>query len=263
MKCIGEGTAPCKNCVSAGLVCTYNAIPQKKGPKGSRAKVLSELRENQRNAQFTAGYPSELGIEGRTSSFAFARTQGLLPAGFVDSCVEFYFTNVYPSEPVLHRQKLQEATMNIERSTEAYCLVVALCAFTMLQANMDVSSNVALLPEIAQMSNVSIGHLLLEESVRVRGAYDYRENPTHLTVLTSWFYHGSYFSISKENTAWAYLREATTQAQLLGMHDEETYKHDLMDVSRKRVLYWALFMAERYLHLVQNYPHEHEKVTLI
>jgi hypothetical protein len=51
VKCIGEGTNPCKNCLSAGLACTYNAIPQKKGPKGSRAKVLSELRENQRNAQ--------------------------------------------------------------------------------------------------------------------------------------------------------------------------------------------------------------------
>lgn len=32
----------------AGLACTYNAIPQKKGPKGSRAKVLAEIREHQR-----------------------------------------------------------------------------------------------------------------------------------------------------------------------------------------------------------------------
>ncbi|KAF3037156.1 hypothetical protein E8E11_005995 [Didymella keratinophila] len=31
VKCIGEGTDPCKNCISASLACTYNAIPQKKG----------------------------------------------------------------------------------------------------------------------------------------------------------------------------------------------------------------------------------------
>ena len=42
-------------------------------------------------------------------------------------------------------------------------------------------------------------------------------------------------------------REATTQAQLLGMHEEETYKHDPLDTSRKRVLYWLLFIAERYV----------------
>ncbi len=226
-------------------MCTYNAIPQKKGPKGSRAKVLSELRVNQRNAQLVTGIPSDLGIEGRIPSFAYNRTQGLLPAGLVDSCIDFFFNHVYPSEPVLDRQKLQEAARKMERSTEAYCLVVALCAFVILQANMEVPSSVALLPEMAQMSNASIGQTLLEESVRIRGAYDYRENPTHSTVLTSWLYYASYFSLAKENTAWVYLREATTETQILGMHDEETYKQDPLDLSRKRTLYWALFMAER------------------
>jgi hypothetical protein len=107
----------------------------------------------------------------------------------------------------------------MERSTEAYCMIVALCAYVMIQANMKVSPSVLPRPEMAQMSNVGIGHVFLEESVRVRKSYDYRENPTHLTVLTSWFYCGSYFGLARENTAWAYLREATTQAQLLGMHD--------------------------------------------
>lgn len=245
VKCIGEGTNPCKNCVSAGLACTYNAIPQKKGPKGSRAKVLSELRENQRNAQLAAGFPQDLSYDGRTLSSTFARAQNLLPAGLVESCLDFFFANVYPSEPVLHRQKAQEAAVNMERSTEAYCMIVALCAYVMIRANMKVPTNMLSRPEIAQMSNLTLGHALLEESVRVRNGYDYRENPTHMTVLTSWFYCGCYFGLARENTAWGYLREATTQAQLLGMHDEETYKHDPLDISRKRVLYWLLFIAER------------------
>ncbi|RYN15871.1 hypothetical protein AA0115_g12720, partial [Alternaria tenuissima] len=53
------------------------------------------------------------------------------------------------------------------------------------------------------------------------------------------------------------LRDATTQAQLLGMHDEETYKHDPLDISRKRVLYWLLFIAERTYAL-----HKHRPITL-
>ncbi|KAF2823389.1 hypothetical protein CC86DRAFT_409302 [Ophiobolus disseminans] len=257
VKCIGEGTSSCKNCVSAGLACTYNAIPQKKGPKGSRAKVLSELRENQRNAQLAVGFPQDLSFDGRSLSTTFARAQGLLPTGLVESCLDFFFTHVYPTEPVLHRQKAQEAAVNMERSTEAYCMIVALCAYVMIRANMEVPSNMLSRSGFAQMSNMTFGHALLEESVRVRNGYDYRENPTHMTVLTSWFVCGSYFGLARENTAWGYLREATTQAQLLGMHDEETYKHDPLDISRKRVLYWLLFMAERTYAL-----HKHRPISL-
>jgi hypothetical protein len=115
----------------------------------------------------------------------------------------------------------------------------------MVQANYKPPASVLPRPEMAHMSNVGIGHVLLEESVRVRQGYDHRETPTPMSVLTSWFYSGCYFGLARENTAWTYLRDATTQAQLLGMHDEETYKNDPLDISRKRVLYWLLFIAER------------------
>ncbi|ORY11496.1 hypothetical protein BCR34DRAFT_601283 [Clohesyomyces aquaticus] len=258
VKCIGEGTNPCKNCVSAGLACTYNAIPQKKGPKGSRAKVLSELRENQRQSQFSAGYSPELGFEGRDlSTTSYARTPGLLPPGFVESCIEFFFVNVYPAQPVLHRQRIQETAMDIEHSTEVYCMLVGLCAYVMIQSNMTMAPNLLPRPEMAQMSNVSLGHLLLDESVRVRKGFDYLENPTHTSVLTLWFYYGCYSGLGRDNTAWSYLREATTQAQLLGMHDEETYKSDPLDISRRRVLYWLLLVAERTQAL-----HKHRPISL-
>jgi hypothetical protein len=129
-------------------------------------------------------------------------------------------------------------------STEAYCMVVALCAYVMIQANHRVPVNLLPRSEMAHMPNVGIGHVLLEESVRARQSYD-RENPTHMSVLTSWFYSGCYLGLARENTAWSYLRDATTQAQLLGMHDEETYNHDPIDTSQKRALYWVLFIAER------------------
>jgi hypothetical protein len=124
-------------------------------------------------------------------------------------------------------------------------MIVALCAYVMIQSDYKPPASVLPRPEMAHMSSVGIGHVLLEESVRVRQGYDHRENPTHMSVLTSWFYSGCYFGLARENTAWTYLRDATTQAQLLGMHDEETYKNDPLDISRKRVLYWLLFIAER------------------
>jgi hypothetical protein len=193
-----------------------------------------------------AGLSHELGFDGRALPTTFARTPGLLPPGLVESCLDFFFANVYPSQPILHQQRAQEILISVEHSSESYCIIVALCAYVMIQANMTVSPGLLPRPEMAQLSNVSIGHVLLEEAVRVRKGYDYLENPTHLSLLTSWLLYGSYFGLGKDNTAWSYLREAATQAHLLGLHEEETHKNDPLDISRKRVLYWLLLIAERY-----------------
>jgi hypothetical protein len=234
-KYIGEETAPCTNCVSAQLSCSYNANPKRKGRKKRHGEVLSEPRES--HAQLAAGFPTDLGFYGRSLSSTFSPKQGLLPLVLIESCLEYFFANVYQSKPVLDRQRAQEAAVNMERSTEVYCMTVALCAYVMIKANYKPPASVLPYPEMAHMSNVDIRHVLLKESVRVRQSYDHREKPTHMTVLTSWFYSGCYLELARANTAWTYLRDATTQAQLLGMHDEETYKNNCLDRSRKRVLY--------------------------
>jgi hypothetical protein len=246
VKCIAEGTAPCKNCTSAGLACTYNAIPQKKGPKGSRAKVLSELRDTQRNAELVTGSSNDLDFDRRPLSTTFARSEGLLPSAFVESCIDYFFTHVYPLEPVLHPQRLQEAVVAMDRSTGVYCMIAALCAYLIIRAKYKPQVSVLPRREMAHMSSIEIGLVLLEESVRIRQGYDDRESPTHTSVLTVWFYSGCFRELGRENTAWTYLRDATTQAQLLYMHHEETYEHDVLDSPQKRVLYWLLFISERY-----------------
>jgi hypothetical protein len=119
--------------------------------------VLSELRENQRNAQLAAGFPPDTSYNGRSISFTFARAQGLLPTGLVGSCLDFFFANIYPFAPVLHRQKAQEYATNMNLSTEAYCLIVALCAYVIIQGNKKVPSTMLFRPEVAQMSNMTLG----------------------------------------------------------------------------------------------------------
>jgi hypothetical protein len=136
---------------------------------------------------------------------------------------------------------------NVEDSKEAYCMLAALCAEAMIQANVTVPANFLPTQGMAQMSNAELGHKLLRESVRVRRGIDYLENPTDLSVLTSWLYYGCYLGLGKEQTAWSYLREATTQALLLHMDDEESYRQDPLNSWEKRILYWVLFIAERYV----------------
>lgn len=134
VKCIGDGTRPCKNCTSAGLTCTYNAIPQKKGPKGSRAKVISELRENQRQTQLAA--VQRHGIDEAPHSTTHLRQAGLLSMEMITSCVDFFFAHLYPTQPILHRVKVGETIGQMEINIEAYCLVTSLCAYMMIQPNM-------------------------------------------------------------------------------------------------------------------------------
>lgn len=241
VKCIGDGTRPCKNCTAAGLTCTYNAIPQKKGPKGSRAKVISELRETQRQTQLAARARHGLGFEASQYANAFARTPELMSVELITSCVDYFFANMYPTQPIIHRQKVGETIGQMENSTEAYCLTVSLCAYMLIQPNIALPAGILSDAD----STLSLGQTLLEEAIRVRKGYDYIEAPTIWSVITSFFLFGSYFCLDKHNTAWFHLREATTLSQLMGMHEESHYALDVVESSRRRRLYWLLFITER------------------
>lgn len=248
VKCIGEGTNPCKNCVSAGLNCTYNAIPQKKGPKGSRAKVLTELRENQRQSAIASSSHFDFSLAGNrsVSPVSLARTPGLLTPDILRVCIEYYFANLYPTQPILHRQRVQEAIISMDHSVEAYVKLCGLCAYVLFQPGMMLQPGVQGPVESGQLSASGLGHLLLDEAIRVRKACEFFENPTTVTIYASFFIFCSYFCLDRQNAAWCYLREALTLAHVMGLHDEETYKtDDYITSSRKRRMFWVLFISER------------------
>lgn len=228
------------------MTCTYNAIPQKKGPKGSRAKVLSELRESQRSSHVNSGPSSAESTGVRAFSPSLTKTPSLLTQELMESCSEHFFQTLYPTQPILHRGCLQQTILNCEQSVEAYCKMCSLCAYMLLQPTMVTPASAVLHAESGQIPNQSLGLHLLEECIRVRKGYDFEENPTLLTVYTSFFVSCSYFCLDKQNTSWAYLRQAMTLAHIMGMHLDDSYKvEDPIESSRKRRLYWLLFITER------------------
>ncbi|KAL1311171.1 hypothetical protein AAFC00_001370 [Neodothiora populina] len=253
VKCIGDGTRPCKNCTAAGLTCTYNAIPQKKGPKGSRAKVISELRETQRQTQLAARARHGLGFEASQYATAFSRTPELLSMELITSCVDYFFAKMYPTQPIIHRQKVGETIGQMENSIEAYCLLVSLCAYMLIQPNLNLPAGI-IPDQDSPQAKLNMGQTLLEEALRVRKGYDYVESPSVWSIITSFFFFGSYFCLDKHNTAWFHLREATTLAQLLGMHEESHYATDVVEAARRRRLYWLLFVTERAYALQRHRP---------
>jgi len=251
VKCIDGSTRSCKNCAAAGLTCTYNAIPQKKGPKGSRAKVISELRETQRQSTQRPSFDPD----GIAQSPAYLKQCGLLSTEVITSSVDYFFTHLYPTQPILHRARVGETIAMMDTNIEAYCLVVSLCSYMMIQPNMVLPPGALEGLEIRAQSTLQLGQMLLQEALRVRKGYDYVETPTVWTIVTSFFLFGSFFCLDKQNTAWFHLREATTLALIMGMHDEAHYRiTDLADSQRRRCLYWLLFVTERAYALQQHRP---------
>jgi len=133
--------------------------------------------------------------------------------------------------------------MQMEHSIEAYCKMSALCAYVLFQPSMLLPPNCRFGTDF---SASGLAHLLLEEAIRVRKTYEYFENPTIMTIYTSFFLFCSYFCLDRQNAAWTYLRQALTFAHVMGLHEEETYRDDdYIDGSRKRRMFWTLFIAER------------------
>lgn len=247
VKC--DGINPCRNCSTAQLGCTYNAIPQKKGPKGSRAKVISELRETQRQTSLSAQVQNRMnGISGPPTNPSLTPTPGLVTSDMVKECLEFFFANMYPHMPILSRQRLEQQAMYMDQSLDTYCLMASLCAFVIIQPGMGIPGGDPYGLDSMPGANIVSSTLLMEETIRVRKGYDYIESPSLNTLCTSYFLFSCYYGLDMHEKAWFHLREATTMIHMIGMNREEAYvQMDPVESCRRRRLYWLLFVTERYV----------------
>ncbi|KAH7226780.1 hypothetical protein BKA60DRAFT_187972 [Fusarium oxysporum] len=240
----------CRNCATAGIECTYLAIPQKKGPKGSRAKVITELRDNQRQASLAAkvqnrlaGQPVDLTIP------ALNPTAGMLSNDLIKACVNYYFENAYSTLPFLDRNQIEHMMLNMESGRDRYCLFAALCAYVVLQPGMILPTSSAEESFNLQQhpgANIAASNLLLEECLRVRKGSDYFETPNFNIMVTNIFIYSCIKIIDGPDRAWYYLREATTMALLTNMDKEENYaQFPQTEAVRRRRFFWFLFATER------------------
>ncbi|KAF2863324.1 hypothetical protein K470DRAFT_298015 [Piedraia hortae CBS 480.64] len=243
VKCVGNGVLPCKNCSAANLSCTFNAVPQKKGPKGSRAKIISALRE-------TRGHGSVLDMA-QLSPSGMSRPS-MLTDELMWSCIEYFFVNLYPTQPILIRQDMVTAVAEMESNVEAYCLVLSVCAYMLIQPNMTFTADGT---KKSPQADANFGNSLLQDVLRVRKNYNYVENCTIWSILTSFFIFASHFCLNKHNTAWFHMREATTLTHMMGLADEGHYALlEEQESIRQRRLYWLLFLTERAYALQQHRP---------
>jgi hypothetical protein len=173
----------------------------------------------------------------------------------ITTCVDYFFANLYPTQPILHRRIMGETVAQMDTDPESYCLVVSLCAYMLIQPNIELQASAFEGLDISARSNTQLGQILLGEAVRFRKGFNYVENPTVRSVITSFFLFGCHFCLDLHGTAWFHLREASTLALTVGMNEEETYRTaDIVESSRMRRLYWLLFVTERAYAIQQRRP---------
>ncbi|KAF4344392.1 transcription activator amyR [Fusarium beomiforme] len=240
----------CRNCATAGIECTYLAIPQKKGPKGSRAKVITELRDNQRQASLAAKVHNRLhGTAVDVTIPALNPTAGMLSNDLIKACVQYYFDNAYSTLPFLDRAQIEQMMQNMENGRDRYCLFAALCAYVVLQPGMTLpASSAEETYNISQLpgANITASVLLLEECLRVRKGSEYYETPNFNILVTNVFIYACIKIIDGADRAWYYLREASTMALTANLDKEETYSQfPTAESVRRRRLFWFLFASER------------------
>ncbi|KAF5663235.1 transcription activator amyR [Fusarium heterosporum] len=256
VKC--DGNQQCRNCENASLHCTYNAIPQKKGPKGSRAKVISELRENQRATSLSALVHSKLVLHSGPSpggDTSLNPTPNMLSADLLKSCVNFFFDNVYPMIPILDRNEIDASMQNVDGVRDSYCLFTSLCAFVLLQPGMNMPPNDPFNLDSLPGATIAASTMLLDECLRVRKGNDFQEMINLNVLATSFFIYGTCNALEQHDRAWFYLREATTMVHMAGMTQETTFtRYPASEAVRRRRLYWLLLASERAYSVQRLYP---------
>ncbi len=103
-----------------------------------------------------------------------------------------------------------------------------------------------------------------KRTVRVRKSYDYLDSRSLNCLCTSYFLFACYYGLEMHDKAWFHLREATTLIHMSGMNKEATYlQYDGIESSRRRRLYWLLFVSERYVELCYAQPSSADVLLII
>jgi len=249
IRCVG--VPPCDSCRQSDLECTFNSVPKKKGPSGRRAKIIYAIRASQTQAKsFTPVIPPALPPEvspanpSRDLNLCAENPAAFVPSAALKSCIDVFFGRMYPIMPILDRDMVYNSLSTIHSSPEAYSLVTALCGLVIVQPRIDSESNLAT-PQKERYEWPSVEYLI-REAAQARTRWDYIENPTLWTAITSFFLFACYFGLDKHNAAWFYLRESITFAQLIGLPDEGSYVIlDEREAALRRRMFWLLFITER------------------
>lgn len=172
---------------------------------------------------------------------------GLSPT-LLSQCVKQYFLHLYPIWPAIHEATfLRSLNQQEPLSSEIKCLLLSLCAITMVNAAPPSDLNFEAKKDISRQLLFHVAHL--------RRDPDWTENPTLTTIIVSFFVANTYFELKQYRSHHFYLREAVGMALEQGLDNESTYlKMTHMKEICHRRMFALLFITERGFAIFRNKP---------
>ena len=180
--------------------------------------------------------------------FPFSGYPGVrLPSESFIPYVDLFFEHMYPIMPVLDRKYYIESgilSSHTALPSDQYLLLCALSAMTIVQ-----------LEAAPQVPNINgnpgdseaAAEIFAKECLRERRNTEYVEDPTDLTVLTSFFLFCYYGNLEKSEKAWYYLQESLSFSQIIELDSEaKVAALEHMESQWRRRLFWLLFVTEKY-----------------
>ncbi|KAG2731326.1 hypothetical protein G9P44_005742 [Scheffersomyces stipitis] len=268
----------CTRCLEHGLPCTNNRVRKKCGPKHIHSKTRESILEmsgssvSNSSSGTTPSYESArsyraddiAGTSGGSASALLAQRYyvPLISLKHLLPCLQVYQTWFYGVWPVVSVAYLMSKVVSTpgagfstdfnEDNLSAYSLSCAVSAAIIVQVTFLSSSSAKMmnLPEDVKHSTYA------NEAIRARDAINYRLHPSPETLLTSFFLHAYYINIKGgAPAAIVYLREAISIAQILGLHNSNTFiGKSLAEVHRLRKIYYLLLVTERFICIEDDIP---------
>lgn len=236
---------PCSKCLEASLQCSYYTVPQRKGPKGRTARVLSTLPSLRSYDEYSGSSPSSSSpsttcVTPPMGCDVSSPTRRVSPTVLL-AHVTVFLKHLYPIMPVFDsNQVLQDCEQVETLSPSRYAFLLALCAATHLQLNLDVKQDYG-----APRSSEHGKHLVAEALRALRG-FDPIKNLQIDTVLSSFFLFAAYGNMDQQDHAWFYLSQSISYAYALNLHREQTYASlPSAEAELRRRVFWLLFITER------------------
>lgn len=190
--------------------------------------------------------------EGATLDCHTAR--GRVESTILQAHVQVFLKHLFPIMPVFQPEAvLQDCSDPESLSEQRYAFLVALCAATHIQLNLDCADPTASSQYWSDPDSPTkpmTGELLIAEVMKTRQEFDILDHPDCTTLLTSFFLFAAYGNLNKPQHALFYLHQSISFAFMLGLHDENTYTGLLpSEAELRRRVYWLLFITERYVCL--------------
>lgn len=275
---------PCDKCLHNNLLCRYDFVYIRKGPKGTSAKILSSLpsvmspkhdaearkKDSEKEPRglsprdVLASSPSDSAYSNSSAPLiqefdAVPREYCLeevgeqrprrVPSHVILAHVNVFLKHLYPIMPIVEEESLRLDCSNPDTLSPAkYALLTSLCAATHIQLKLGSApfTAPALPSPISYDPSYFTGEFFISECLKARQEFDYMAEPSCATLLCSFFLFASYGNLDKQNHAWSYLTQSISLAYALCLHNESQYAMlECSEAELRRRIYWLLFVSER------------------